>query len=236
MAPLYHWKAAQVKNKQGKVYQSRPICGLLLSSRRLSQRLMDLGMIPNKTATLRAPISSIPRCLWGHFVRGCFDGDGSITKILEPGHKKHLYMVEYCAKNRAFADDIISMTEEVTGVRFSICSDGSVFKLRLSRHDLKIPFLDWLYRDATIYLQRKYDRYLAARAAKDEWDARRNPYPKGISFHRRDRKFCVRQRENGRVLHLGAFKTEAEAVECIRQYQESRSKAVTPFPCPNAND
>ncbi len=223
--PLYYCKGRQIVGKQGQIYQSRPSLGLLLSSVRMSRRLAEMGMIPNKTWTLRAPISFVPKPLWGHFMRGCFDGDGSIIRTLVPGHTKKGYIVEYNAKNLAFAEDIRRMVQETIGIPLKLLPAGSIFKLRLSTHATKMSFLDWLYKDATIYLDRKYERYLEARAAKEDWDKQRTSKTKGVYLHGYSGKWRACEYVEGRQVQVGAFRTEAEAVECILRYRAARAAA-----------
>ena len=40
------------------------------------------------------------------------------------------------------------------------CHNGITKTLQIGKNNEKITFLEWMYKDADIYLQRKYDKYL----------------------------------------------------------------------------
>lgn len=50
-----------------------------ISSKVLAKRLIELGLFPGKTETVRPP-AGIPDQLWPHWLRGYWDGDGWLTK------------------------------------------------------------------------------------------------------------------------------------------------------------
>lgn len=68
-------------NSSTKLYIDREkYSKLILDSDKLSQDLIKLGCIPNKSLTLKFPTTDQVPIEWlSHFVRGYFDGDGGIT-------------------------------------------------------------------------------------------------------------------------------------------------------------
>lgn len=63
----------------GKLYIDREkYSKLILPSKKMCEDLTKLGCTPNKSLTLQFP-TKVPKELIHHFIRGFFDGDGSIT-------------------------------------------------------------------------------------------------------------------------------------------------------------
>lgn len=119
-------------------------------------RLVNLGITNNKTYENNAFVfNNIPTNLKYHFVRGYFDGDGSISfykkknrchvGIVSLNHQLISAIQEYVY--HIFKFGTIRMDKQYS--RYQICGNVSTKK-----------FLDWLYKDANYYMQRKYDKYL----------------------------------------------------------------------------
>lgn len=72
-------KFKEVVNSSAKLYIDREkYSKLILDSKKMTSDLIALGCTPNKSLTLKFP-EKIPEHLIHHFVRGYFDGDGSIA-------------------------------------------------------------------------------------------------------------------------------------------------------------
>ena len=54
------------------------MCKLVLNSKKMSNDLIDKGIVPNKSLVLKKP--NIPQQYYLPFILGYFDGDGSIHK------------------------------------------------------------------------------------------------------------------------------------------------------------
>lgn len=68
------YKYERIDKRTKKVYQ---VSHLTISSKKIVKSLSGLGCIPNKTYE-EIHIPDIPRDFWGDYLRGLFDGDGSI--------------------------------------------------------------------------------------------------------------------------------------------------------------
>jgi DNA-binding transcriptional regulator WhiA len=121
----------------------------------------SLGFSHNKTFTTRIP-KQIPQELMHHFIRGVFDGDGSI------GFKNDRYPQAVIAGSNLFIDDVSKLDIEYSGISsqnnrtFAICYNGQK----------AIDFLNYIYEDATIHMDRKHKRYLKAlkwRNSRNAW-------------------------------------------------------------------
>lgn len=141
--------------------------GFTVCSKQIYEDLMkNFCIIPNKSLTLKFPKHLSKHPLIHHFIRGYFDGDGSWT-IRNPNSKNKQSKI-----NIGF--DIIGTKHFVKNVNYILHSQlklpsnkiekkGNIYRLRYSGNRLSSLIGDWLYRDATIYLDRKYQRYLSAK-------------------------------------------------------------------------
>lgn len=123
--------------------------GMQISNKRISDKLNSLGCIPNKTFTLDFPNNSqVSNDFLIYFIRGYFDGDGwlgekdiSITSSNLFCHKLSNYLLEnYDIKTRKRLKN-------------------KVVELCFPRNCVK-PFLNLIYKNSNIHLERKYQKYL----------------------------------------------------------------------------
>lgn len=138
------------------VYESNPesysgsnykYCVFNITSKKMYQDLVNKGLTPNKSKTLKFP--SIDKELIPHFIRGYFDGDGSIyssksgTCVSMLGTKDFLSIVK-----PVIAPNSKSKVYESKGIHYISLGGNN------AKSALKI-----LYDNATIYLDRKYNKY-----------------------------------------------------------------------------
>jgi DNA-binding transcriptional regulator WhiA len=135
-----------------------------MSSKFVWKFFESLGFTHRKTFTTRIP-KQIPQEFMNHFIRGVFDGDGSIFF-----RWKH-YPQTNIAGSELFINDVSKLGIEYSGINsrnnrtFTICYNGQI----------AIDFLNYIYKDATIYMDRKYKRYLKAlkwRNSRNFWTER----------------------------------------------------------------
>lgn len=123
---------------------------MFIRSRKICQDLVKLGCVPQKTFILKFP-NLENKELIAHFIRGYIDGDGSISKN-SVGLTSSTQFVEdfsHFIKNKFNIHCCISKHSTSQGVANGFISG------RLQC----IQFLDWMYKDATIFLERKYLKY-----------------------------------------------------------------------------
>lgn len=144
-----------------------------IGSRHMSDALVRLGCVRKKTYYAEFPTpSQVPPTLQRHFVRGLSDGDGTITcsKLKNDKRRWHSRIVG----TQGICEGLTSAV-----LRLGIISSAyPVHKSKTGRKHITYGFtvydrehlktyLDWLYRDATIYLKRKYDKYQEFLRASD---------------------------------------------------------------------
>ena len=134
---------------------------LTLSSSIMKQALIKLGCVPNKSKILEFP--NIPKELYPHFIRGYFDGDGSIYKGVAKNRTSNNYYIDFISTYN-FVLAIQEYLKEVLGI-----SGGGIYQHRSTPEMYYLSFCgkqqtkriaDLLYKEATIFMQRKYERYL----------------------------------------------------------------------------
>lgn len=104
---------------------------------------------------------NIPEQLIPHYIRGLFDGDGSIVIrkahtygtamrccIILLAHSKLINKVQSYLENRLKLSHL------------SLCSDGNdAYSLRYSRRTDFLALTEFIYSDANLFLKRKYQKY-----------------------------------------------------------------------------
>ncbi len=131
---------------------------LEMNSSKMGRDLIKLGCIPAKSLTLKFPTKEqVPDHLIRHFIRGHFDGDGSIFRSTRN------YMTCSISSTIRFNKKVKKIIFKTLKIK---CKKLYTYKtthknfcnLRIYGPQAK-TFMDWLYKDATVYIQRKYDRY-----------------------------------------------------------------------------
>ena len=119
--------------------------------------LQKLGMVPRKTLVAEYPVC-LNEELHRHFCRGYLDGDGCIS-LQSDGRFASVSMVG----THTFLNRLQEIILKQTGVDVLVYRDkrarDPICGLRCSRKNDVKKLLDWIYRDANIFLQRKYDKY-----------------------------------------------------------------------------
>lgn len=127
---------------------------LTITNKYMASKLKELGLIENKSLTLEFP-KCITSDLFPHFLRGLLDGDGHILKTK--------YGVGYTG-TKMLLFEIIRKLKPIFNFHFYVreehCKNGITYSIELYRQQECIDFLNYIYKDANIYLQRKYEIYL----------------------------------------------------------------------------
>jgi hypothetical protein len=123
-----------------------------IRSHRLTHDLTQHGVGPAKSQRFT---SILPARVERHFWRGFFDGDGSISD--DETKPLRLSVVGNLECIHAFADFVA----RVVGIAVPVRTHKSIFEGRLCSFKAFLV-ADLLYRDASVYLDRKHDAYLRA--------------------------------------------------------------------------
>lgn len=153
-------KFAECINYSGKIYSDRGLYSkLILPSEKMCKDLISLGCTPNKSLSLKFP-EKVPKELINHFIRGYFDGDGHISK------DKNLIKAYYHINITSTEQFLKSLQDVFTKNNINV---GKIYKRykhkEISAHTMYIKnksskeFVDYIYKDATIFLTRKNNVY-----------------------------------------------------------------------------
>lgn len=134
---------------------------LTICSCEMVQDLVGKGCIQAKTFKLKFPNSSIvPVDLVHHFIRGYFDGDGSVFISKEVHHRSK--EIEGIIHVRIMSTlDMLQgiLRETMIGNNSCILKKGNVFDYQIKRNLRCRAMYDYLYRNATIFMDRKKEKF-----------------------------------------------------------------------------
>lgn len=159
---LYKFKqdieATNPVHEYGRATKGQNLCRLQLTSQKTVDDLISKGCVKQKSHIIKPP-SGIPDELIPHFIRGFFDGDGSIIKSKN----------EHYVKTDGYKYNInITTTKEMADWIQFYFKMGSVIKdsrrdytwyYSLGGHLQVINFYHLIYDNATIYMDRKFLRF-----------------------------------------------------------------------------
>lgn len=128
---------------------------LTINSQHICHQLEKLGCPQAKTFKITYP-QWLPPHLHCHFVRGYFDGDGGATVKYLSGVGARFKITS----TENFIRGLQKVIEDQVGIKVPIGVEKTISTLRSTGNVLSIKLLNWLYKDATIFLGRKYDLYL----------------------------------------------------------------------------
>lgn len=132
---------------------------LNVCSSHISNSLASLGVVQRKVYN-----KSIPDIEYKYirsFLRGYFDGDGcvSITHRKDRGENSKTYQVTFTGNKEPmlFIEQIL---RKELGISYrQLQPHNKSYTLHYSGRNICTKILNWLYKDATIYLQRKFNKY-----------------------------------------------------------------------------
>ena len=134
---------------------------LLMFSTHMCKTLEQHGMVPNKSLIVELPI--LPSNLVRHFIRGLFDGDGSVYrgKYKRKNSYQHTLTI---TSTLSMCEKLVEIVEQEVKINCHIYDasnhNGITKVFNISGKNQIKKFMDWMYQDTDLFLQRKYNRYL----------------------------------------------------------------------------
>lgn len=158
-APIYSFRRKTLVSGSENDYKE-----VRVNSVHLSDTLTRLGCVQGKTYTLEFP-DYIPDGLMNHFIRGYFDGDGCISITKRTNRKSPDSMVyQFTVVGRKeFLEKLQSKLVVNAGVvqnPLKVKGNNFAQTIHYGGFNVVLRILNYLYKDATIYLKRKHDKYL----------------------------------------------------------------------------
>lgn len=125
------------------------ICTLTICNKNFSENLIKQNIIPRKSLVFEPP--EIREDLIHHFIRGYFDGDGCIY-YYEDRNSFEFSIVG----GQTFADYANEKIEAKTNIYIK---QDKYYYVRCTKKEEIYNIYKYLYEDATIYLERKYNKF-----------------------------------------------------------------------------
>jgi intein-encoded DNA endonuclease-like protein len=123
--------------------------------------LLALGVVPRKSMTARFP--AVPEPFLAHFIRGVFDGDGSV--FFDSRSKSCPVRANFVSSSKEFIEKLESTLQKLGLPARSIygqrTKNGISYMFRYAHEDSKKLFAV-LYKDVQngLFLERKYNKFL----------------------------------------------------------------------------
>lgn len=134
---------------QEKYLKNSGACTLKINSTKLCKDLIRHGIIPRKSLNCKKP--DLSDSLMPHFIRGYFDGDGCITC-----DSKNRWKFSFSGGE----DMMLFLKEQLECKTFIYkIKNSKAFSLEAASKESLAYFYDYIYSDATIYLDRKKEKY-----------------------------------------------------------------------------
>jgi len=139
-----------------KLYAQKNHYAVVFNNKKLYMNFIKHGVVPRKSSIIKPP-SGLPDNLINHWIRGYFDGDGHITYA----NKTLVFGISSSSKD--LIDFIYNVIYSIFGIKG--CIDTSTkskftnqicYKIIYNSHNA-IRVLKWIYEDATIYMERKWN-------------------------------------------------------------------------------
>lgn len=141
-----------------------------ICSKHICHQLFKLGCVNKKSLILTFPQWLTDPELQRHFIRGYYDGDGGIYLP----DKKALSTTVGIISTLEFCEDvkkiILQQIDINVGSFYNDVEGKNVYSICFSGNRQIAHFLNWLYKDSIIHLDRKYELYLKLLAKNEKTD------------------------------------------------------------------
>lgn len=156
----YEGPVHEKRRDNGKVSYSLRICDQTIFS-----DLQKLGITERKSLTIKPPV--LDKMLISHFVRGYFDGDGSVFSLHNPKYPCHNLGVRFYTASSKMAKYLYVVLRNLLGssyrgkVRSYLAHQKTNFyMLSLGSRPSKKLF-EYMYKDSnSLYINRKYNKFI----------------------------------------------------------------------------
>lgn len=157
--PIDYYQLSKKHPKWKNVYTYR------INSKRLCDKLESLGCVPRKSLILQFPTEKqVPKHLIRHFVRGYFDGDGSVSSTTGGRNHTSIILQVNITSTVYFLNTLYDILQKELGIHTTINQYKRVpykpTRMMIFSCNIARKFLEWIYEDAKIYFYRKYNKYI----------------------------------------------------------------------------
>jgi hypothetical protein len=154
-------KYYKYKGKKSKYEDSASLC---VYNKYLCESLIRIGCVPRKSLILELPQQQvIPEQFFHHFIRGYFDGDGTVGAYKDRTKRVYNKILSYgfCG-SKNFMVGLKEFFLKKFGIHSSLVEDKITTFSTLSiaaQPSIKVLF-SYMYNNASIFMLRKHDRFI----------------------------------------------------------------------------
>ena len=145
----------------GRRTKSSGSASIVIGNKHISSSLSRLGLITKKSLTLKFPsYEQVPFCFIGHFLRGYFDGDGCLSSAISNGARRYSVTI---LSSKDFCHVLINIVKSVLGIKLYLLKNHhgeKINRVHITGNRQVKKFMDWLYKDRCVFLERKLEKFL----------------------------------------------------------------------------
>lgn len=130
-----------------------PMCKIALNSKKISNDLIDKGILPNKSLILQPP--KISKEFYKPFILGYFDGDGSISKTSQ--YNNYSISIQGTKEMLTWICEILDWDAKLE--KRNNNSDANSYYIRCGGTNKPYLILNQLYNSCETHLNRKFNIY-----------------------------------------------------------------------------
>lgn len=162
----------RIRNRDNKQFKSS---SFQIKNKKMYDDLIDKGVLRNKTEIMKYPNDNVlPLKLAKHFIRGLFDGDGCYSMYsyqrLRTDRNNKLYdttkyEISFVCKSKDFINKLCTVLNESIGLDLKVgfTKRDDLYTIKITNKESCIKFIDFLYSDSNIYLNRKHEKAVEIR-------------------------------------------------------------------------
>lgn len=151
---IVEWVRDQIAPK-AKLSKDKNSFRFEVTSSKLINDLMSLGVLPNKT-TVGEQLPLLDKIYYPHFIRGFFDGDGSFSMKVKYPNKPN---VNICSIHKNFLQDVVTLLDMDLKIYEEKRDTMNMFRILFTSHTTRIKFFNYMYENCSICMKRKYEPY-----------------------------------------------------------------------------
>ena len=138
-----------------KIYKKQ-IYKIQITNKPMCSDLCKLGCIPNKSLIMNFP--TITKSLIPHFIRGYFDGDGTVGVYKNSLKKENCFTLRsgFCSGSKIFIDKLVTYLP--VNKKTVKKDNANLFLIDFSVSD-SLKLYDFMYTNATVFLPRKKEKF-----------------------------------------------------------------------------
>jgi len=135
----------------------KQIYKVAIYSKQMRLDLISNGCVPAKSLIITFP--KLQEKLISHFIRGYFDGDGSVG-IYKNSSNKEIYTLRssFCSGSKQFIEELYNFLPVNKIKHIQIRKKPIIYSINFSVED-SLSLANFMYKDATIFLTRKKEKF-----------------------------------------------------------------------------